>query len=359
MPSLKSKIKNKILIKFFLFIKKFQKNPIPFNPKNPKILIISTTALGDTLWATPSIEAIKKKYKNSFLAILCSKNGREVLENNPFLDKIFTLKTSLLLSLPYLFIKLKREKFQAILIFHSSQRLTLPLCSILNSEYLIGSKDFNKDLDIFLTHNTHTNNIHEIERRFEILKKINIEKTHKKMSFFIKKEKFNNFKNLKNKKHLIIFHPGAKDSFRRWPSNFFITLGNLLHSQFDCNIVITGNKKEKKLIKTISHALPFSHAFYKNLSINKLSSLIKTADLLITNDTGPLHLACALETNLIGLFVPSNPKKFGPYGIKNAITIKKEKPCLHCIKRKCKDPFCWLQIKPVEVFEECKRFLKK
>jgi ADP-heptose:LPS heptosyltransferase len=359
MPSLKSKLKNKILIKFFLFIKKFQKKREIFNPKNPRILIISTTALGDTLWATPSIEAIKKKYKTSYLAILCSKKGREVLENNPFLDKIFTLKTSLLLSFIPLFIKLKKEKFQAILIFHSSQRLTLPLCSILNSEYLISSKDLNKDLDIFLTHNTNKNDMHEIERRFEILKKINIEKKNKKMSFFIKKEKLNNFKNLKNKKYLIIFHPGAKDSFRRWPPKSFITLGNLLNKNFNCNIAITGNKREKKLIKTLSSSLPFSFPIYENLSINKLAILIKNANLLITNDTGPLHLACALETNLIGLFVPSNPKQFGPYRVKNALTLKKEKPCLHCIKRKCKDPFCWLQIKPIEVFEECKKFLKK
>jgi len=348
---MKNIIKNKFILFFLHFIRKFLKKP-SFNKKKQKILIVSTTALGDTLWATPSIRSIKKKYPNCFLACLVSPCGEEVLRNNPYIDKIITLKKPLLFYFFSILKKLKKYHFQKILIFHFSERAVLPLCYLLNCP-IIGTLKINKGLDDLLDEKIEQKDIHEIQRRFEIIKKINITSFDPKMDFFIKKNP-SFTRNLHFKKPTVLFHPGSKDPYKRWPKEYFKKLGLLLEKKAD--IIITGTKKELFILDYLKKEIPFSYVFYDK-PLNDLAILIKKADIIITNDTGPLHLAFALSKKTIGIFMPSNIKHVGPYHVKSAIIIKKEKPCEKCLKRKCKHPFCFLKIKPEEVFSVCEKIL--
>lgn len=343
-------MKNIIILFLFPIFRKFFKKAEPFNKKKPKILIVSTTALGDTLWATPSIRAIKKKYPKSFLACLVSPVGKKVLQNNPYIDKIICTKNPLF---DFFFIKLKKYRFQKILIFHTSRRLILPLCHLLNVP-IIGSEKINKGLDDLLDEKIKKTFCHEIERRFQILEKIDIKNPSPKMDFFLKKNPSFE-KSFPKKTPVIVLHPGAADPFKRWHIGSFKILATLFLKK-NTTIFITGGKKEKHLLNHFKN-LPVS-LFY-NQSLNNLSLLLKKADLFITNDTGPLHLACALNIQTIALFIPTDPKHCGPYKTSNIITLQKKIPCKKCLKRKCKNPVCFSQITPHEVFHLSKNFLKK
>ncbi len=79
----KNRLKNRLIIWLLVLINS-RRNKQSFDPKNPRILIVSTTALGDTLWATFAFAAIKKKFPNSYLAVLTQKIGQELFKNNPF-----------------------------------------------------------------------------------------------------------------------------------------------------------------------------------------------------------------------------------------------------------------------------------
>lgn len=352
-PFTKHKLKN-FLILFFL--KFFPKKEHKFDPLHPKILIVSTTALGDTLWGTPAINSIKKKYPESSLSALCSPIGLEVLKKNPHIDKLFLIKEPLWLIFFNLYRKLKKEKFQAILIFHSSQRLILPLCYLLNPKFLVATANINKGLDILLSHPIEKKEMHEIERRLEIIKKINVdEKNYKMFYLFDEKKEFLNPLNIIAP--LIIFHPGAKDSFRCYPPSSYIELGKKLFNFYQSTIVITGTKREERLVKRISEKIPKSIALYDQ-GLEELATLFQRSDLIIIGDTGPLHLALALEKKVIALFVPTSLKKFGPYHCKNAYVIQKDRPCAFCKERACKDPFCFDQITQEELFSTCQALLK-
>lgn len=357
---IQNRIKNIFLIFLLKLVRLFQEKASYFDTNIPKILIVSTTALGDTLWATPVIKDIRKKYKDGYIACLCSSQSKAVLEKNRDLNKIFLTNRSFLLDFFPLFKALKKEKFQAILVLHCSQRWILPMCYLLNSSIFASTQGKNKGLDSLFSHLIPQVKPHEIDRRFEIAKSIAVEKTTSEMYFYFEEDRqfIQSDINQNISRPLIIFHPGAKDSYRCWDRNSYVELGQLLYSRFHCTIAITGNDKEKKLVFYLANNIPQAKPYAGNLDLTRLATLYKNADLIIAGDTGPLHLALTVRTKTIALFVPTDPQKFGPLDVFNNFVVKKSKTCNPCKNRNCKNPKCFLQITPEEVLDLCQKILR-
>src|SRR4051812_37568277 len=85
-------------------------------------LIVSTTGLGDTLWGTPAIRALREAYPQAYMGCLTTPLGAEVLKNNPYLNELFVLKNPFFLSTLKLFFQLRKKMIGTVLLFHTSQR---------------------------------------------------------------------------------------------------------------------------------------------------------------------------------------------------------------------------------------------
>jgi len=343
-----------LLIRFFLFLFRSRKR----NGNTKRILVVSTTALGDTLWATPSLSSLKKHF--DFVAVLTSPLGAKIFQNNPNIDKQFVLTEPVLFSFFSLFRALRKERFDTILIFHSSQRLTLPLCSLLGASKIVGTTSINKGLDSLLTDPVPKRSCHEIERRFEVLQKIGLTPEQTDLQIFLTEgEKRDAHTFLKKKKWtdkpLVVIHPGAKDGYKCWPKKHFIQLGNTINNAFDCHLLISSTPDEKQRAEEISSQIPNSHLLM--LPLRMFASVLAQSDLLISNDTGPMHLACSVQCPTVAIFSPTDPKLCGPLNVEKAHVLSKKRSCNPCIRRKCKVPFCLLQISPDEVFQKCQTFL--
>ncbi|PIS02192.1 MAG: hypothetical protein COT85_06585 [Chlamydiae bacterium CG10_big_fil_rev_8_21_14_0_10_42_34] len=333
-------MKNRLLQWATRLIRPFLKT----HPQKNRILIVSTTALGDTLWATPAIENIRNTFPKAYIAVLTSPIGMQVLKHNPYIDQLYLLKK------PFsLWKRLYAEQFDTILLLHASQRFTLPLISILGATRIIGTKGINKGLDSLLTHPLCNHHLHEIVRRLEIAETIGAKTTSQTLSFFLKP---NEISPLEKKRPLIALHPGSKDPFKRWPKEKFIELGCNLKAKLSCDIVITGTKDELKLMKEIQEQIPDASLYPPNCSLRQFASYLTQVDLLISNDTGPVHLASALNRPTIALYASTNPAQCGPHHAPNTSAIFKPPTCTPCAKRKCLQPFCFLQISSNEVFEK-------
>lgn len=319
---------------------------IPKHKKQNNILVVATTALGDTLWATPAIESIRANYPHCYLAALTSPIGMQVLKKNPHIDKLFLLEEPLSRYFFSLRRKLYREKFDTVLLFHASQRLTLPLCSLIGATTIVGTAGINKGLDSLLTHPLPNQAQHEIVRRLKIIEAIGAKPTTEKLSLFLDQE-------LPPREGgpWIAMHPGSKDSFKRWPKEKFIELGKRLKGEMACELLITGTKEEKALMEEIASAIPGAHIDAPNRSLREFATVLNQMDLLISNDTGPVHLACALKKPVVAIYASTDPAVCGPHKAENAIVISRRATCDPCLKRKCRLPFCFLQIGVDEVFD--------
>ena len=158
---------------------------------------------------------------------------------------------------------------------------------------------------------------------------------------------------------LIIFDPGASyGPAKRWPAPSFAALGNMLQASPDAQVLLIGSSDEDALARKIAAEMEKKPAsFVGKTTLRQLVSLISLANLFVTNDTGPMHLANALRVPVVAIFGPTDPSRTGPF-FQPARVLRKEVPCWPCLYRKCPyDHRCMTAITPRGVFEVCQEFL--
>ncbi len=307
-----------------------------------RILIVSTTALGDTLWATPAIASLKKSKPDAFLAVLTSPIGYEVLKTNPSIDKLFLFKKSF-----RLWRLLRKEKFDTVIVFHASQRIVFPLIASIGASIILGSEKMSKGLDELFTDILPLKYEHEITRRLRLIEAINAQIHTEELSFI---PDLDAKAPITPHKPYIVLHPGSKDLFKRWPAEHFVFVGKHFQKQ-GYHILISGNTQETELMRNIADKI--SHAqMIPPSSLHSFAKILQGAHLLITNDSGPLHLVSALGCKAICIYGPTDPNLCGPHKNKNIQILSAKPTCSPCFKKNCKRPFCLFQISPQEVISK-------
>lgn len=326
-----------------------------------RFLILSTTGLGDTLWATPAIRALRESFPTSYIGVLTSPIGKDLLRHNPRINELFVVKNPCLLSLLPLYFQLKSKKFTHVLNFHTSQRPILPLSAILGAQEVIGTRGLNKGLDFLLTKPLEPARIHEIQRRLNIISEMGAHTLNFSMELFLSAEEDKCAEQfllawLPRGIPCVALHPGAKDGFKQWPTSHFIELGNRLVQNLGCRIIVTGTPAEKALVHSITSQIKGAVSA-TDLPLLVTAALLKRMHLMISNDTGPMHLALAVQTPTIGLFTPTDPNLCGPYFVNSTLAIAKKPTCSPCLRKKCAEPFCLLQIGVNEVYDAVVKLL--
>lgn len=159
----------------------------------------------------------------------------------------------------------------------------------------------------------------------------------------------------------IALQPGARWSNKRWPAEHFAELVRLLAPRFPgTRFVILGGRDEHLLGEIISQATPGCCLNLCGLtSLPEMIEWLRRCDLLVTNDTGPMHAAAALGKPLVALFGPTEPRRTGPYGqLENVLHL--DLPCSPCLKPRCHFEMpeaCLRQLPPALVCERVQKLL--
>jgi lipopolysaccharide heptosyltransferase II len=153
----------------------------------------------------------------------------------------------------------------------------------------------------------------------------------------------------------IAVQPGARWQTKRWPVENFVELVRLLSHEFpETRFAILGDHQDRPLGEFISGAVPERCLnLCGQTSLPEMIEWLRLSELMITNDTGPMHVAAALRKPVLALFGPTEPRRTGPYGqLENVLRI--DLPCSPCFKGRCtyeKPNECLKAISPVTVFE--------
>ncbi|MFA5795282.1 MAG: lipopolysaccharide heptosyltransferase II [Candidatus Brocadiia bacterium] len=161
--------------------------------------------------------------------------------------------------------------------------------------------------------------------------------------------------------YFIAINPGATyGDAKCWPTERFVELSKKLLDKYSgLHIVIIGGPNEAKLGNLISRQIDSNRVidFTGQTSILQLTALLKKCKLLVTNDTGPMHVSAAVGTPVAAIFGPTDTSTTGPFGNGHSIICKKA-ACAPCLKRSCPtDHKCMRLITVEEVFQVCKKYL--
>ena len=164
----------------------------------------------------------------------------------------------------------------------------------------------------------------------------------------------------KNSHPTVAVHPSARIPVKKWPIERFSTVCRYLQEHYKATIVIIGGKDASEETKTLIQSLskPIIDLTGKTTYL-EAAEILRQCDFLLTNDTGPLHLAEAVGTPIIGIYSARNfPNVWYPVG-DNHIIIRKEVDCQICYLEECPIMICIKRISTEEVIDACKRMLEK
>ncbi len=160
----------------------------------------------------------------------------------------------------------------------------------------------------------------------------------------------------------IVLLPGGRWDNKRWPVQYFAELAKRLREIPALRLVVLGSETERPLGETIAAAAP---EFCLNLagatSLDEMIEWIRLSRMVITNDTGPMHVAAAVGRPVIAIFGPTDPCNTGPYGQLQNVMQTASLPCVPCLKSRCaywEKLACLHAISPAAVFERAREALQ-
>jgi lipopolysaccharide heptosyltransferase II len=159
---------------------------------------------------------------------------------------------------------------------------------------------------------------------------------------------------------LIGINPGGDRANRRWPAANFAALACELAGQIGARILIFGGPGEESAAAAIHQSLNGAAVnLVGQLALHELPYFLSRCDLLITNDSGPMHIAAALKVPVVALFGPESPALFGPCSSpERSRVLQKSVPCRPCPHTSCAQPICLQGIYPSEVLAASLDLLK-
>jgi lipopolysaccharide heptosyltransferase II len=343
-----------------------------------KVLIIRLDHIGDVLLTTPLISSLKRNYSHLYVAILVGSWAEELVRGNPFLDEIIVLDVSWfrrgkrrfdLNSLKELVAKVKliRAKGFDLVLEPRCDPLNILLAYAMDIPHRV-SFDVSGVGFLLTKRVRYPEMIHTIHRNLKLLEVIG-GKVSKAKPFLPITDGEEEFARLFLKKHrllghtLIGFHPGSHP-IKRWPIEKFASLGERL-AQDDFKVLVFGGKDEIDLARRLYGLMRVKPVLATGeLSLKQTATLIKACKILVTNDSGLMHIATAVGTPTVALFGPSGYQrlKFEPYGKENMV-LTKDSPCAYpCIPRilgeDCKTKECLDSITVEEVYEVIRSVLR-
>ena len=340
---------------------------------NKRIIIVRMDRIGDVELSTPAIKAVRDAYPDSHIAVLVRPYAREVVGGNPYIDEVITYDKSgrekgLFGKIKFI-ASLKNKKFDLAIILH-------PKNSSHILAYLAGIPKrlgYNKKLGIFLTKKIpHTKQYglkHEIDHALGLLRYIGIESSDKSLHVPVNMPSEERIKDLFDKNGIsqndlvITIHPAASCRSRRWASERFAKASDALAEKYGARIVIISGPDDKMMGDKVAELMK-SRAL--NLagktSISDLASILRRSRLLISNDSGPVHISCAVGTPVISIFSRKDrgvsPARWGPVG-KRDIVLHKDVGCEICLAHNCKLGFkCLDAISVEEVLAAAEQILR-
>ena len=341
--------------------------------KISKILVVRTERfVGDVLLNIPAIRALKETF-NCFVSALISPQAKELFEQRPEIDELiffdqqawkkgFRQKLSLLR-------QIRRKRFDLAVILSPTKRFHL-FTFLTGIPLRLG---YDRKWGFLLTDKIEDKKFlgqkHEIEYNLDLVRHIGADTKDKSISLKTGAEDraFVNSllaeKGIRNNQPLIVLHPYSTVAAKCWPWENFIYLADQIQERLKMKVAIIGSSAEMVFAdKMLSMAkfplLDLTGAF----TLKQLAAFLQRCNLLICNDSGPMHIAAAVGLPTIAIFgrnIPGvGPRRWGPYGAGHKV-FHKDPGCSPCLDRKCPYSFkCLSSITPEEVLGAVKRQFK-
>ncbi len=338
-----------------------------------KIIVRSPNWVGDAILSTPALSALKRKHPKAHVSLLARRSVSDCFLHNPAIDEIMTLPEKNDLSYWLRAFRLRREKYDKALLFPNSFSSALFFC-ISGAKEILGyrrdgrgfllSSALEPTRKLLMDHQVNyylhlievpTYNHLRDKSLYNQLVWVITEEEKEEAGKLLEKHK------IKRPDRLIGINPGATyGPAKRWFPRRFADVADELIRKKSATILLFGRAEEEEITGEIcGHMREKCVNLSGKTNLRQLGALLGTCKLLITNDSGAMHIASAVKTPVVAIFGSTDPKRTGPWG-KGHTVLYKKLDCSPCFARKCPhgDYRCFKEIRAEDVLVAVEEKLK-
>lgn len=349
-----------------------QNGPPPMDQVK-RILIIKPSSLGDVVNALPFLTSLRRRYSDRYIAWLVEEEAAELLQGHPLLDRVVVsgrrrwgrelfapLRWSAALrEIGALIVELRDGRYDLVVDLQGLLKSALMLV-IAGARFRVGFAGAREGSRRVLTHQVPLPSMptHAVDRYLDAARFLGADPVSKAFVFpsgpedEVRAEALLAEAGVRPGDLVVALNPQARWRTKLWGEERFARLGEILARRCGARILVIGSVSDLPLAGRLAARMdpaPFVVAGRTDLRL--LIALLKRIDLLVTLDSGPMHLAAALGTPLVALFGPTDPRLSGPYA-SDGIVLRVPLPCSPCLKRRCQiseDRLCMRSISEEEV----------
>ncbi|MBI3088494.1 MAG: hypothetical protein HYY91_06420 [Candidatus Omnitrophica bacterium] len=355
-----------------------------------RILIVNPFGIGDVLFSTPLVRAVRRACPEAYVAYLCNRRTQEILRRNTHLDELFIYEKDELVALSErsrwqaarallaLIRDIRRRRFDLAIDLSLGERYSF-LLALFRVPRRIGF-DFRRR-GRFLTHRfviiEGYQERHVVEYYGQLLAWLGVRMRDPQLDLATNHEDLEGARQrlqqlgIGRRRRLIGLVPaggiswGLQANFRRWSKDGFIAVGRALQRRHDAAILVFGEPKDHEVCVEITRAVGESAIDLSGqTTLGQFVSLIAQCDLVISNDGGPIHIAASQQVPTVSIFGPVDPTVYGPYPRTSAhrVAYREDlrcRPCYHQFKLPpCPyERACLTSLEPEAVLEACEETL--
>jgi heptosyltransferase-2 len=345
----------------------------PIHPSDiRRIFIRATNWVGDMVMSLPAIEAVRDIFPDAFIAVLARPWVTALIEHHPAVDQIIPFQkrggifrnASDIIRISRM---LRQMRFDLAILFQNAFEAAL-IAYLSGIKYRIG---YNTDGRRFLlSHAVIKDNdllkYHQVEHYLSILRAMGWEAKTKDPVLMVNHKDRDTIQSrllsqgIGGADRLIGLSPGAIfGPAKRWPPERFAMIGDWAIERWGVKTVLMGSPGEKDICKIVAQSMKNATLdLCGQTTLGEAMAVIKRCDLFVTNDSGLMHVAAALDVPTVAIFGSTDHVATGPRSRKARI-VRHDLDCAPCLKRECPTHYeCMSGIEPDEVWKEMEKEMK-
>ena len=303
-----------------------------------RILVIKLRAIGDVVLSTVVLKNLRLAFPSAKIDFLTEKPSRDVLEGNPDINGVvaFNSKEQSGLSL---IMKMRNKRYDLVIDLFGNPRSAL-VTFFSGARYRVGYKFGWREYCYTIRIDPRGGELHNTEFNLDALSALDIPIVSREPFFpcpdeakqfaadFFKKEELDG-------KFVVALNPGGGWITKRWRPKQFAALGDLLRATFGAVVLIIWGPGEENLAEAIRSGMKSPSLLIPRTSLKQLAAILQRCSLMVTNDSGPMHIAAAMGTPIVAIYGPTRPQLQGPVTKQSEIVQNKKLLCLGCNYTKC------------------------
>lgn len=303
-----------------------------------KILIIRLSSFGDVILTTPVLKAFKEKYPDSTIDFLVMDRFKDAIEGSPYVDNLIIFnkeKNDGIENLKKLAEELKKNGYDYIFDLHCKFR-SFAITKFMGIKcYRYRKRSFWKTILVKMKLIRYNVDNSIVKNYFGAFSNFNLSYRGEDLNFYFSPE---NLKKIdKEWQGLPVFAPGASKNTKKWIPEEFGRLAKMIYDKTGMKTVIIGGKEDREIAKAINEISGgVTIDLTGKLSLKESGALLSKAKFVVTNDSGPFHIARGVGCRSFVIFGPTDPDMFD-FGKKDILIYGAEKcsPCSLHGDREC------------------------